>query len=594
MDNTNLYKELNISPDANEQVIMQALKRKAQSGEYTLERITEIKEILTNPQKRAAYNQALLQQETIDNDEIQQQVNNRTNISYKPSFVFIVCILGIIGFLVYFYATRIYPYQLFGGEKEFYSKNGLGFSYMGSVEKEFPKQENHLITVSQTADDNKNIITLNMIIPNGNHNIHSHKDAEKRIAWVNTNLSKLTNQDMQAKIDKINNHIRKDKSEENAYLSRVSLNNNNKLMITGAYQSYIFNLDNKDDKVIEIPIGALQFLDDRYVVLDNSYSLSKSKEMKRKICHSNYHDCGPYSDDGEILFFDFSNNEISKIRIYYNVNDFEIIGYEHNTLMMPMSKKLFIDKKGNKLGIILRIISRDIENNLHVNGKLYVYEIEKNKDIINSVNKIWEKDFQDTFIEYPIFSDDGKELYFVKTPPSKVNFIYDYVNNLSSKKQDIIEFVRWSLKDDKLISSSRINTYSLINLHFDAKKNRLFAVGIPDENANILSDEPKYHGYKPQKVKKWLDKQKGNVYAFYYHDLHQREGYISSSPLMYKSRGRILNCNGFLFSNNGYIVEPLCSNAGGNGRYFLYNESEPVDYRNKMERMKNSPIYKFL
>lgn len=592
MNNTNLYKELNISPDANEQVIMQALKRKAQSGEYSLERIAEIKEILTNPQKRAAYNQMLLQQETIDNDKIQQPENNQIKISYRPSLFFIACILCIIGFLGYFYATRIYPYQLFGGEKEFYSKSGLGFPYMGSIEKEFPKQKNHLITVSQTADDNKNIITLNMIIPNGNNNIHSHEDAEKRIAWVNTNLSKLTNKDMQAKIDKINNHIRKDKSEENSYLSRVLLNNNNKLMITGAYQSYIFNLDNKDDKVIEIPIGDLQFLDDRYVILDNGYSLSKNKEMKRKICHSNYHDCGRHADDGEILFFDFSNNEISPIRIHYNAKDFEIIAYEYNTLMIPIDKKLFIDKKGNKLGVVLRIVSRDIEKNLHhINSKLYVYEIEKSQGIISSVNKIWEKDFQDTFIEYPIFSDDGKEVYFVQTPPSKiVESIYDYINNLSSEGQDKIEFVRWSLKDDKLISSSRIDTYGVIDLHFDAKKKRLFAVGIPDENANILSDEPKYHGYKPRKVKKWLDNQKGSVYAFYYQDLHHREGYISPSYLMYRNRVRLIDCNGFLFSNNGNIVEPLCGNGG---RYFLYNESEPVDYRGKMESMKNSPFYRF-
>ena len=55
----------------------------------------EIKEILTNPQKRAAYNQALLQQETIDSDKIQQQVYNRIKISYKPSFAFIACILFI-------------------------------------------------------------------------------------------------------------------------------------------------------------------------------------------------------------------------------------------------------------------------------------------------------------------------------------------------------------------------------------------------------------------------------------------------------------------------------------------------------------------
>ena len=57
----NFYEELNIPFNANEQSILNALQRKAQSGACSLEEIQTIKETLLNPEKRAEYNQILMQ-----------------------------------------------------------------------------------------------------------------------------------------------------------------------------------------------------------------------------------------------------------------------------------------------------------------------------------------------------------------------------------------------------------------------------------------------------------------------------------------------------------------------------------------------------
>lgn len=47
----NFYEELNIAFNANEQTILNALQRLAQSGQYSLEEIQQIKETLLNPKK---------------------------------------------------------------------------------------------------------------------------------------------------------------------------------------------------------------------------------------------------------------------------------------------------------------------------------------------------------------------------------------------------------------------------------------------------------------------------------------------------------------------------------------------------------------
>ena len=56
----NFYEKLNISLNADDKTILNALQRIAQSGQYSLEEIQTIKETLLNPEKRAEYNQTII------------------------------------------------------------------------------------------------------------------------------------------------------------------------------------------------------------------------------------------------------------------------------------------------------------------------------------------------------------------------------------------------------------------------------------------------------------------------------------------------------------------------------------------------------
>ena len=91
----NFYEELNISFDANEQTILNALQRLAQSGQYSLEEIQTIKETLLNPEKRAEYNQTIVLENKSENlPKIQKSSRGfsksfltRWTVSYHTRFI---------------------------------------------------------------------------------------------------------------------------------------------------------------------------------------------------------------------------------------------------------------------------------------------------------------------------------------------------------------------------------------------------------------------------------------------------------------------------------------------------------------------------
>ncbi|MBQ9683395.1 MAG: hypothetical protein IJV35_09040 [Neisseriaceae bacterium] len=114
----NFYEILNISPNASENIILNAIRRKAESGELLLEQIQEIKETLLDTEKREKYNQTIV----VENPPIISQKIQKSQPLFSKSFIFIVAVVLLSSTIWYanYYYKNIYPYRMKSGEKYFF------------------------------------------------------------------------------------------------------------------------------------------------------------------------------------------------------------------------------------------------------------------------------------------------------------------------------------------------------------------------------------------------------------------------------------------------------------------------------------------
>ena len=162
----------------------------------------------------------------------------------------------------------------------------------------------------------------------------------------------------------------------------------------------------------------------------------------------------------------------------------------------------------------------------------------------------------------PKFSDNGKELYFIKTP------IRDYTDYVIKNNNQNAQFVRYDFIKNKEIKSTNIDTYDVKNYHFNPKTNEFFAVGTPDSEAKLLSNSEMY-----QKAK---DLQYSNFYGTYYHNLSKKHGMIDNLNTI--NIWREDKCDDFIFSRSGNIFAPACTNY----HFVYFYRSDEINYLKKV------------
>ena len=202
---------------------------------------------------------------------------------------------------------------------------------------------------------------------------------------------------------------------------------------------------------------------------------------------------------------------------------------------------------------------------------LEVYQINRQGDTIIGVTKILQQSFPETYLNLPQFSDDGKEIYFIQSP------VKEETKNA--------EFVRWSVNKNKEIYSHKIDVSGVTAFYFNPKRNELFAVGKPVDNALTMFNKDK----KPSDGYRFHKKYEQSY--VYYHNLEQENGYIdhlmsTNTYLMRYVDFHDTECE-FLFSENQDIFMPICRGFLKTPVYFHTTDMKKPVYLNDILKEKN-------
>ena len=536
----NFYELLNILPNASENIILNAIRRKAQNNELSLEEIQEIKETLLNKEKRAEYNQTIV----IENKSENLPKIQKSSRGFSKSFliVFAIILLSVMGYSIHYYYNNYYVYRITGGEKFFFNERRSILDYPDKEELQ-PEMKNDrkiIDYISTTQDSHRNMVVLYQ-----NRFYHDkNKDRERHIQWFNLDLPNGYNSEMYQKTKKINEYIANNKK-----LTKVKLLDSGKLMITGIDETFIFNLH--DDSVKKIPLGFADVVDDNYLFFNNARTKFSKEEQNQIFENKNHILITKY----KIFFYDLANDKlIEEFHIPFQME----LNYDDDYTWHYFSD--FTDKQGKKLAIFTRKVFKnngkvDADNTHNI---IEIYQLNKDKGVLNSVNKIFSKEFIGEYIEIPKFSDNGKELYFIKTP------IKDYKEYVIKNNHQNAQFVRYDFMKNQEIKSTNIDTYDVKNYHFNPKTNEFFAIGTPDAETRLLSNSEMY--------KKAKDLMYSNFYGTYYHDLSKEHGIIDNLNTINIYRKD--QCGDFVFSKNSHIFAPFCTNY----HFVYFHRSDEINY----------------
>ena len=612
----NFYEILNILPNASKNTILNAIRRKAESGELSLEEIQEIKETLLNSDKRAEYDKNIVP-ENNSNPQKPKKLKQEQRILIMSLAALLLIFLFGIGFYSYMdYKEKpkeIIPKNLYDetrtyksskkdnvkigsstikkGELFFFAKGETLMNALDIV-KPLPKEENKPIAIeyiSTSKDKRGNLAVLYQRKFYSNRaEIHGRKNREKHIQIVNFNLPNGEN----------------DKIKEFSLQYNLLLNGSDQFYNTINDASYIKFLDKgklfiakkeetliiqprlqvfldetpyehirvKLQKEIEaIPMGKAIFINEKYIAFN-----------KQK------------TNNGSIVFYDMENKELSNINISYNAEDYKIKDNNYITNLDFFNeidrKHIFVDKKGEKIGIYLKLAN--IEKNkapgvydreAGISSVLEVYKLEKKGNNIIGTKKILEQYFPNTIIEMPKFSDDGTEIHFIQRPAPKNNKMpqiviktknVEYTSALpQSEKTKNAQFVRWSISKNNEIFAHKIDIHNVRAYHFNNKRNDFFAVGKPDKDTWFMFDK---------EDKKIINDDR--IYV-YYHHLKQPHGYIDN--LISEDSNQMYDSCEFLFSENEDIFMPICRGFLKTPVYFHTKDMEKPVYLNDILKEKN-------
>ncbi|MBR0129015.1 MAG: hypothetical protein IJM09_04280 [Neisseriaceae bacterium] len=203
----NFYELLNILPNASENIILNAIRRKAENGDLSLEEIQEIKETLLNKEKRAEYNQTIVLENKSENlPKIQ-----KSSRGFSKSFliVFAIILLSVMGYSIHYYYNNYYVYKMTGGEKFFFNERRSILDYPDKEELQPEMKNDRKIVdyISTSQDSHRNMVVLYQ-----NRFYHDkNKDRERHIQWFNLDLPNGYNSEMYQKTKKINEYIANNK-----------------------------------------------------------------------------------------------------------------------------------------------------------------------------------------------------------------------------------------------------------------------------------------------------------------------------------------------------------------------------------------------
>ncbi|MBR3482837.1 MAG: hypothetical protein IKH45_08185 [Neisseriaceae bacterium] len=627
----NFYEILNISPNASENIILNAIRRKAENGELSLEEIQEIKETLLNSDKRVEYNQTIVVEEKfrtistkpkkfspkmrvliilittlllgllartiffkhIDNQEQPYEVNiddlYQKNYSYKPKEM-----------------IKISSSKISKGELLFFAK-GDEFMNIPNV-KPLSNDKNKPIATEYlaiTKDNKGNFLVLYRKKPFRDrleYPLEGYTSYEKHIQWLNINLPDAQNEKTKQAAERLSLTLNAHKTN---YLTDIKLLDDGKLYVMETDETSIFYpdlyvsvLDNVSTDVVRrrgitrkmrepktMFSGEAKFFNDRYLVFDTdnihtthrNYQGKDKKDKYKLTSQLCLNECMHGDYQGYIVFYDTENEKVSDIRIPYNVREHKISDEFDIYTWLHTDRKVFIDPNGKKIGIYFRLYHSDKKTNQErIDSFFEVYEMKKDKNnTIISANKILHQYFPDAYIEQPKFSDDGKEIYFIKSPPKKSSSVHSELSVTPRNKRS--EFIRWSIDKNKAIQSSEIDVFSVVAHHFNPKRNEFFALGMPDDHALSM-----FNG----KIKSPF----GHVHV-YYHNFKQKNGFIDElvsveENLMSYPDYSNSECN-FLFSENEDIFMPICRGFLKTPVYFHTKDMEKPVYLNDILKEKN-------
>ena len=528
----NFYEILNISPNASKNTILNAIRRKAQTGELSLKQIQAIKETLLNVEKKAEYDK------TIVFDKNDEKIKTLPNFSISFYMLVSIILLSAISLFLYYYYQNVYPYRIKEGEKIFFTQRDKIMDYPDAEEMQINRKEYRMFVelISISQDNTGNIATLYQRRSNAQtyDELRKYYEREKHISLYNVKNSKDVNDKLRQKEEKINKFIGIDKT-----LSKVKLTNSGKLFVFGNLKTYIFDLNS--DFVEEIPIGRAMFMNERYLAFDtNNVEITSfkgkiyqwcNKELKNSFeMNCNY---DVYSRAGRIAFYDLISKEMSDITLPY---DEKICGF------ISDFRKIAFDKKGDKVVLVCNEFARQKENKERLmDSKIQVYQIKKEKDIIVSADKVFEKDFNDLYIYKPQFSNNSKEIYFIQSNGY----------NFDSDEKD--RFVRYDITKYSEIQSSIVDMHDILTYHYRPEYNDLFVVGSPYKKTLAMFSE----NNRPNVTNN------PKIVSFYYHNFNYRHGYYDELNPAQVDRMNTPNfgsmCQGgFFFSKSGNTVMPIC------------------------------------
>ena len=631
----NFYELLNILPNASENIILNAIRRKAENGDLSLEEIQEIKEILLNKEKRAEYNQTIVIENKL---EISPKAPKKLKQEQRILIISLAALLLIFLFRIGFYSymdyqekqeevdvdklyKKIYSYKpkkkdivkigsskINKGELLFFAK---GDELMNIPDlKPLSNEKNKPIATEYLAvsKDNKgNLLVLYRKKPFRDrleYPLEGYSSYEKHIQWLNINLPTSQNEKTKEATERLNLPLNYSKN----FLTNIKLLDNGKIYIMETMgtslinpESYMKLLENVDTdrakrngitakirKNKGMVAGEARFFDNRYIIFDtdNIHTTNRRyinnplpdylnpNKLKPALCLD---ECTHGYYQGYVVFYDMENNEVSNIRIPYNIKEHKISDEFDVYSSMHSDRKVFIDPNGKKIGIYFRLWNIKSDEKIRsdrserIDSVLQVFEIKKDKDnTIIGTDKILQQHFADAYIEQPKFSDDGKEIYFIKSPPKKSSSVRSELSVTPRNKRS--EFIRWSIDKNKAIQSSEIDVFSVVAHHFNPKRNEFFALGMPDDNALSM-----FNG----KIKSPY----GHVHV-YYHNFKQKNGFIDElvsveENLMSYPDYPNSECN-FLFSENEDIFMPICRGFLKTPVYFHTKDMEKPVYLDEM------------